>query len=322
MIVCRCLLAAAVLAVSTGLALAQPTPDCGKAQTASEKAICGNPELAAADAAMGAAFAALAKTMPPAQQTALKLNQRAWITDRDGGCSEKKDDALAQCLLDATRTRQHSLIGEGDNGPAGAPPLLPSFFYESKKKAYEITIAYPQAGAAPKFNAAVHDAIFGKDALSEYRQNGPNRFNGSSNFYQASYDITYLDPHLAAVTLSFGAYAGGAHPTGWRIALLWDMATDKPIGLDAILADPKNAVPAISALCKAQAEKEDWGLFDNPDFESVVQDTKSWSVAKDGVTILFDAYSVAPYVAGPHECRLTYAELKEWLKPGGSLPPR
>ena len=322
MLVGRCLLAVAMLAVLERVALAQPTPDCSKAQTAAEKAICGSPQLAAADAAMGAAFAALAKTLPPAQQTALKLNQRAWITDRDGGCAEKKDDALVQCLLDATQRRQRFLIGVGDNGPAGAPPLLPSFFYESKEKAYEITIAYPQAGALPKFDAAVHDAIFGKDALSEYRQNGPNRFNGSSNFYQVSYDITYLDPYLAAVTLSFGAYAGGAHPTGWRIALLWDMGADKPIGLDAILANPNNGVPAISALCKAQAEKEDWGLFDNPDFDSVVNDTKSWSIAKDGVTILFDAYSVAPYVAGPHECRLTYAELMDWLKQGGPLPPK
>jgi hypothetical protein len=31
---------------------------------------------------------------------------------------------------------------------------------------------------------------------------------------------------------------------------------------------------------------------------------------------------VAPYVSGPHDCRLSYAELKDWLKPGGVLPPQ
>ncbi len=37
---------------------------------------------------------------------------------------------------------------------------------------------------------------------------------------------------------------------------------------------------------------------------------------------MFDPYSVTPYVAGPHDCRLTYAEFKDWLKPGGPLPPK
>jgi hypothetical protein len=40
------------------------------------------------------------------------------------------------------------------------------------------------------------------------------------------------------------------------------------------------------------------------------------------VAILFNPYSVAPYVAGPHECRIPYAEQARWLKPGGPLPPR
>ena len=325
MTICRSLLAVvAVLAALAGTARAQPAPDCSKAHTASEKAICGNAELSAADAAMAKAYAALLKALPAGQQADLRRNQRDWITNRDGGCSDKKDDALAQCLLTATNRRRHFLAGEGDNGPAGAPALLPVYFTESRKGAYDITIAYPQfaAPAAPNFNAALHDLVFGKDVLSEYRQDKPNPFNGSSNFYQVSYDITYLDQHLAAVTLQFADYQGGAHPNGSRAALLWDLGIDKPITLADFLADPDKAVPAVSAKCKAQAEREDWGLFDNPDFDSVVKDPRSWAVDKDGVTILFDAYSVAPYVAGSHECRLTYAELADWLKPGGALPPK
>jgi hypothetical protein len=37
---------------------------------------------------------------------------------------------------------------------------------------------------------------------------------------------------------------------------------------------------------------------------------------------MFDPYSVTPYVAGPHDCRLTYDDLKDLLKPGGPLPPK
>lgn len=305
-------------------AAAQPGFDCTKATTAAEKAICADPRLAGADAAMTKAFAALLRARLPVQQAALRNDQKRWVTERDAGCFDKKDDALARCLLAATRARQHFLAGEGENGAAGAPALLPVYFLELRKGAYDITIAYPQfaAPAAPKFNAAVHTLVFGNDALSEYRQDKPNPNSGAGNFYQVGYETTYLDPHLASVTLQFADFAGGAHPNNARSAVLWNPAADAPVALADFLADPSRAVPAVAALCKAQAEKDDWGLFDNPDFDAVVKDAKSWAVDTDGVTVMFDPYSVTPYVAGPHDCRLSYADLKDWLKPGGVLPPK
>lgn len=305
-------------------AAAQPSFDCAKATTAAEKAICANPELAAADTAMNKAFATLAKNIAPDQQTALRRDQVDWIKNRDGACVEKKDAALTACLLAETDKRRHLLLGEGDNGAAGAPPLLPTYFREVRPKLYEITLGYPQFAppVGANFNKAVREPIFGKNALAEYRQNTPNKFNGSSNFYQASYDIPYLSPKLASVALQFASYAGGAHPNNWRVGVLWDIAADKAVAPEDFLADPAKAVPAISALCKAIGEREDWGLFSDADFGAVVGDMTSWAIDKDGVTIMFDPYSVTPYVSGPHDCRLSYAELKDWLKPGGLLPPQ
>ena len=151
------------LLLSAMPALAQPTPDCRKARSAAERAICGDPALSAADAAMAKAYAALAKALAPAQQAGLRRDQRQWVKDRDGGCAEQKEAALTQCLLAATDKRRRFLAGEGDNGPASAPPLLPVFYDEAKKGAYEVTVAYP-AFAAPlgkAFNAAAHDVVLG-----------------------------------------------------------------------------------------------------------------------------------------------------------------
>jgi uncharacterized protein YecT (DUF1311 family) len=263
-------------------AAAQPSFDCAKATTAAEKAICASPELATADAAMNKAFTALAKSIAPEQQAALRRDQIDWIKSRDGACFEKKDNALAACLLAETEKRRHLLLGEGDNGAAGAPALLPSYFREVRPKLYEITLAYPQFAPpatasfnGANFNKTVREPIFGKNALSEYRQNTPNKFNGSSNFYQASYDISYLSPKLASVTLQFASYAGGAHPNNWRVGVLWDIPADKAVTLEDVLADPAKAVPAISTLCKAIGEREDWGLFSDPDFAAVVGDPNS-----------------------------------------------
>jgi uncharacterized protein len=307
----------------TSDAVAQASFDCAKASTASEKAICADPGLAAADKAMGDAFTTLFKKLPAAQQSALKADQVSWVTNRDGGCFQMTGDTLTQCLLTATNQRTLFLSGVGDNGPSNAPPLLPTYFNQAKKGAYDITIAYPQFAPplGAKFNVAVKAPIFGKNAVAEYQAPPAAGAPGNSNFYQVTYDVTYLAPKLLSVTLQFAGFAGGAHPNNWRVGLLWNPADDKPVALPDFFADPAKAVPAVAALCKAQAENDDWGLFDNPDFDTVVKDAKSWAIDRNGVTVMFDPYSVTPYVAGPHDCRLSYAELKDWLKPGGALPP-
>jgi uncharacterized protein YecT (DUF1311 family) len=315
-------------AILAGAALAQPAPDCGKATTSSEKAICGNPELAAADRMMGMTFAALFKILPPEQQTGLRESQRQWVGARDVACSEARDAALTTCLLGETEKHRRFLAGEGANGPTAAPKLLPVFFDQTKKGLYEITIEYPQFAppAGAKFDRAVRDLTMDPKTLSEYRQVEPNRNTGASNFYQVGYETTYLDLRLVSVTLQFSAYGGGAHPNTWRSTMLWDPTSDKPMELADFLAAPKTAVPAIGAVCRdklaVEAKAEDWDFFDNADFGAVVGDPKTWAVDKDGVTILFNPYSVAAYVVGPRDCRLSYAELKDWLKPGGVLPPR
>ena len=101
---------------------------------------------------------------------------------------------------------------------------------------------------------------------------------------------------------------------------------EPPLKLADVLADPKTAVAEIAARCKTQleeqAKKEDWELFDNADVAAVVGEDTNWAADKEGVEILFDPYSVAPYVVGPRECRLSYADVKQWLNPSGPLPPR
>jgi uncharacterized protein YecT (DUF1311 family) len=185
-----------LLSSLSGGAAAQPSFDCAKATTAAEKAICAHPDLAAADAAMNKAFSALSKTTAPDQQAALRRDQIDWIKSRDGACVEKEEPALAPCLLAETEKRRHFLLGEGDNGAAGLPPLRPTYFREVRPKLYEIVLAYPQFAppTGANFNKAVREPIFGQNALSEYRQDKPNKFNGSSNFYQTTYDFPYLGP--------------------------------------------------------------------------------------------------------------------------------
>lgn len=319
----------ASLLLFVSAASAQPLPDCRQAKTPTEKAICGNAELAAADKTMAQAYAALRAELPPDQQKALLADQRRWIMRRQAACSAKAEDAPA-CLLAETDARRRFLAGESPNGAPGAPRIVPAVFHETRKGRYEISIEYPQVlkprgAAATAFERAARAIAFGKDAVKEYREMEPPMAAGAENFYNAAYDIAYADPRLVSLVFTISTFSGGAHPNSVRLGLLFDLEQGQTVRLSDVLADPKPAVAEIAKTCRAQleaqAKKEDWELFDNADVGAVVGDVTNWSAKKEGVEILFDPYSVAAYVVGPRDCRLSYAEIERWLKPGGPLPP-
>jgi uncharacterized protein YecT (DUF1311 family) len=321
---------AALLLLATGAA-AQPAPECRQARTEAEKAICGNSDLAAADKRMAEAYTAFRAELPPDQQKALLADQRRWITRRQAVCGDKSEDALVQCLLAETESRRRLLAGEGPNGAPGAARIVAGLFHEARKDRYEISIEYPRilaprGPAATAFERASHAFAFGKDAVAEYRAMEPPHAAGAENFYDVDYAVSYLDRRLASLVFTISTFTGGAHPNMARVALVFDLIAGRAVRLADLLADPKPAVAEIAAQCKtqlaAEGAKDGWELFDNADVAAVVGESDNWSVAKDGVEILFDPYAVAPYAVGPHECRLSYADLKPWLKPGGLLPPQ
>ena len=235
----------------------------------------------------------------------------------------------AQAVTDG-RTADDAGGGTETRPATMSAPLHRTVFREKKSGRYEISIAYPQfrppTNAAQRaFNRAAHDIVFDKDPVAEYRQLEPPMAKGAENFYEVDYQTPLLDRRLASVLFQIAEYSGGAHPNSARTGLLFDIEDGRALALSDVLADPQAAIPAIAAECKAQieaeAKKEDWELFDNADFGAVVGDVAAWSAEKDGVDILYNPYSVAAYVVGPRDCRLSYAELARWLKPGGPLPP-
>jgi hypothetical protein len=185
----------------------------------------------------------------------------------------------------------------------------------------------PSSPAQNAFNNAARAVALDSRALSEIRdgQAAPGAPGISS--YTVNYDVRYLDPRLAAVVFTIDTFgAGAAHPNSFRESLIFDLSHGRKLTLADVLGAPAEAVPAISELCrtqlKAQADKEDWQLFDDADFPAVVRELAHWAPDKDGVNILFDQYSVAAYAFGPHECRLSWSDLKPWLKPESPLPPQ
>jgi uncharacterized protein YecT (DUF1311 family) len=314
------------------LAVPASGPDCSLAKSSIEKAICATSELSDVDATMAKAYATLRSALPGDQQSLLLADQRRWLRDRDVTCGEKKDPALLQCVLAETERRRRFLAGEGPNRAADAPRLQPAFFHEAKKGRYEINVLYPHivkpsSAAESTFNKEAHDLVLSKNALSDTRDSEPVPGVPGNSSYDATYDVTYLDLRLVAIVFTISTYgAGAAHPNTGRESLVFDFSSGRRVALADVVSSPAEAVHAISDLCKsqltAQAAKVGWELFDDADFAGVVREFVHWAPDKGGVNILFDQYSIAAYVFGQHECRLSWSDLAPWLKPDGPLPPQ
>ncbi len=102
--------------------------DCGKARTASERAICASPALVALDRAVGEAYAASVLRQPE-QRDALRQDQLAWLRARDAGCGQA-GGARPACLRDqltarlATLARPVATPGATPGAMPGATPAV------------------------------------------------------------------------------------------------------------------------------------------------------------------------------------------------------
>lgn len=92
----------AVLVASHGSASAQGKPsfDCAKASSVAEKAICADPALAEADAAVAQSYAAALKVLDPRAGKALRDDQRDFTQYRDDIAGFNEDKPKDKQIID------------------------------------------------------------------------------------------------------------------------------------------------------------------------------------------------------------------------------
>jgi uncharacterized protein YecT (DUF1311 family) len=334
--------APSILGVLLSLVLASPmaaalpaatATDCSRATTREEKLICTTPQLRAADAAMAKAYSVLQAELPRAQQSALLSDQRNWLGLRGGikilptGAPVVESDRdLVARLLKETDERRGFLAGEGPNRASDAPRLRPVFIEDDANHIVYPRIAKPRSASERDFNKEVQSI-----ATGAYPGPPPPPPAGSNAIwhgsYQVSYVVTYLGPRLAAVVFTVsdleGDYEGSAaHPQEGRTSLIFDFSRGRALTMADIIASPAKAFPAIAERCKTQlAARPGNEVWDILHADISVDDLKSWAPDKSGVDILFDPFSIDGNAFGFQECRLSWADLSPWLKPGGPLPP-
>jgi len=305
--------------------------DCAKASTDTEKLICSDAALKAADDAMGAAWKRLGELLDKNQMLAMRASQRAWLKQRDDRCGYGEGAERVQCLKTVTAERTLILSGEPRTGPGTGNRLVPFAIHRpGSKKIYLVDIAGvrfadPQAPGERAFNKLVDDGIEASPL------NETIDFESAGELaYNESIVVEYAGPNLISALSSVWRYDGGAHGNYYSTGL--NFALDQgELQFSDLFAD--SALPQLATACRDRLSRAETSEVLSPQerrdnlFEDTVavfaeqmKSLRIWSFDATGARVHFAPYAVASYAAGAFECRLPLELLSGLSKAPRYLP--
>lgn len=176
----------------------QPSFDCGRASTRTEKVVCANPELRKLDHMLGDYYQQSNARLNSHQRDALRAQQRQWLKQRDTNCAPSD----LPCLSKAYKERIRALWIKYEN-----------------QVAFRVTI--------PGTEGSVHDGSFGRCDISDVVQfkdfviYAGGGYSGrplsgqidDSGFKATQFDVVVNSPKKPAV-LVLGSY----EPAIWNVS--------------------------------------------------------------------------------------------------------
>ncbi len=211
----------------------------------------------------------------------------------------------------------------------------------SKKLKYKIDAEYPQLTGSgslnyEKFNQVIKNLVTKKVAGFKADMTSDDAdpelelpADSADSDLHVGYNIELARDDLISVMLQVGSYsAGAAHPNSHSEVINFDLKNGKLLSLADIFQPGSKYLQNLSAYCIADLKRQgkrsgeepmlddDWiQRGAGPDAENYA----SWTIGKKGLGIVFDAYQVGPYAAGPQHVFVPYSALKDIVRPDGPL---
>ena len=316
-----------VLAAPAAFAQTGPSFDCAKASSIVDRTICKDPELAKADRAMAAAYAALATKLSGPAKDSLVKDQMRWIADRNRGCAADTD-GVAPCLKKRYAARTTNLLASAD----GVYPFVSEQSLSKSGKlgkiSYSYDIAYPQFdGTTADFSAV--NARFANAAKKAVADATPQADSGLDReqgwTYEQDFTIYRPDADAITVALTYYGYSGGAHGYGATNCTLVDLRTGKVAGPDGVFAGGDKWLKTMVEIVGADLKKQ---FVEKPGFDEALEPASLAKLLREPghycwrakrLELIFNAYEVGPYVSGPFEVYVPYDRLTPLLRKDGPI---
>jgi len=314
--------------------------DCSKAKQPAETLICGVAALSKLDGQMGEVYRKnLSELSPPAAQQ-YKDGQRDWLIywpvlcAQEGGKLDPKSEETLQCAKAeyaariATLKTQKRTVDNLLAFPVSHYRVLKStagidFFRNAHHSESRMAIDVEAASTEQKELAHALNHWLGASPIETSNTNGEDETTSDTEI-QLSFRDASSPLILSAQQTGFLMGHGAAHPLSTASQRHFNLLSKRPLRSDDIFQG-KEWEDGLTRLAEKALKKQLGDNYSVDKFESL----KALAIApehcafdKKGLTLTFNPYEVAPYVAGAPEVTLPWGSLSGWLNPvfAASLP--
>lgn len=214
---------------------------------------------------------------------------------------------------------------------------------KNHSKRIDIELEYPQLKAplpanGQKFNQltggyiAKRVADFKKDAAEVMKAFTAQELNGNwkgiDSYIGGGYDVIHADARLISIHMMVEQMViGNAHPWHQPETFNYDLAKGREVTLAELFKPGSDYLDTLSRLARVELRRQD---KENGGYNSEIIDEgtkpkadnfKRFTLGRKGLTLVFEEYQVAPYVAGPQSILIPYASLRAILAPGSVVQP-
>jgi len=158
--------------------------------------------------------------------------------------------------------------------------------------------------------------VIGQDAKNAYREG----YLLDAYYDEVAATGTVMG-EVVSVRFDRGSYTGGAHPSSYSSACLFDLTAGQFIPDPSQLADDPAAFQTGAAemlVKKAESIRENRNVYWQ-DYAEIISHWNEGTVIFDeeGMLAVYSTYELGPYSMGEVELRLSWEELAELMGPGG-----
>lgn len=181
---------------------------------------------------------------------------------------------------------------------------------------------YPEAGEKVQsffLDRGNDDRVaFAKEAYQFWLEDGEAPEDFIPYYYGTGYEIRQINGYLSVIA-HYEEYEGGAHGMSVQYGYVFDEQGNY-LALGDVFADVEATREYVIERLKEQAEElaaSGVNLFDKEMYEPFIgdlfsEDYPTWYLSENGIEIIANPYSIAPYVTGMLAFTIPYSEDMEW----------
>lgn len=318
--------------------------DCKLAQSPREHAVCSDKKLAALDSAVSAAYKSLRVRLSPESAALVQSDQREWLRWLGVVCpAHGKGIAvdIDRCLVNKYTNREHDLkeaVGIGSTWIFTRSRFLYKAGSANEERAVDNdpgfgygNLRWPQIDIQPgranpayaEWNSAVKKEA-AKLALAADPEDKNSTFDtavDASGTIEGFYVVEAASDRFIDVSLLDMRYGwGAAHPLTEKTSFLWWLDRNRELAASDVFIPQSGWQGKLTTLAvrnlRSQPNLEDMlGMDIENTVTEALSDLTNWTLTRDGFTVTFSQYAIAPYVAGMPEAHIPWSDLKPYLAP-------